>query len=96
MNDIKKGSAEALELLKRATKLENTEASLHGSAYQPVHLAVKIMRRLANETASPQVVHAAEVALLVADLRKFSPTVGRPASDRMLEAAVALEQIAAP
>jgi hypothetical protein len=92
-NLIGKGSDQAKELLGRADKLEAVMCLLHGSAYVPVRQAVRVFRRLAQETTFPQVVPPDALRELIAELRKFSGTVSRPSSDRMTSAALTLERL---
>lgn len=87
------GPTDGPTLLELADKLEACEGSLHGAAYQPVHLAVRVFRRLAGEIAYPKEVDAAAVQELIVELRKFSNTVANPACTRMLDAAATLERL---
>ena len=75
------------QLLVSADSLEAATCVMHGSAFQPSHAAVKLMRRLAKNRAIEADAGAADVRKLVDELRQFSSTVARPASDKMQAAA---------
>ena len=92
-NIIKKDSPEARLLLKKADMLEAAATIMHGSAYVPSYQAVRILRRLAQLRTYPQTLDPEAVRSLAAELRKFSSTVARPASDRMTDVALTLEQL---
>jgi hypothetical protein len=81
------------QLLASADSLDAATCVMHGSAYQPSHKAVKLMQKLAKNRTIETDDSASVVRGLVAELRHFSNTVARPASDKMQTAARLLSNI---
>lgn len=83
-------SERALRL--KADLLDAAGTLVHGSAFQPLHQAVQRLLALANLPAEQRRPHPDD-ASLIRELRHFANTVGRPASQRMVDAASVLEAL---
>jgi len=82
------------ELQQLVDKLEASLTIMHGSAYVPASQAVRILKVAAKGTTSLNIEWMAATSLAM-ELRRMSGTVARPASERMVAAADALEGLVA-
>lgn len=82
------------DLAQLADKLEASLTIMHGSAYAPSLKAVRILKAAAKPAASLNIEWMAATSL-AAELKKMSGTVARPASERMVAAANAIEALVA-
>ena len=80
-------------LLRQADQLEAALTIMHGTAYSPSLMAMRLIRRLGLATPEKPVGELNPEALteLIATLRRLSSTVAKPASTRMTDAADTLE-----
>lgn len=80
-------------LLLQADKLEAALTIMHGTAYSPSLMAMRLIRRLGQETPEKPVgvLDPTALAELIATLRRLSSTVAKPASTSMTDAAETLE-----
>ncbi len=78
------------------TRLEATMTIMHGSAYQPARMALRVLKWLAGEDAYlPEPSTRAELGQLAKTLRRFAPTVP-PTAERALDnAATILDAVGA-